>query len=251
MKKRCIAGITAFSLALGTVTLPAANAAVAVFDAENVAKAIETVTNTLNILNTATSQLSIEVANHLGLNKTTTDIILQKQQNAKQDILSGDAVIDPEILAQSDKKAGILNRNSTPTSLLNQQIGMISDIYNKRISLDKIYEITQNHAKVMEATQKDAVTMAQNIQTSDEKISSSVNDAITAAYNAEGHMQVMQSNATINAAGVQSIQNGNQLLAQILAAETVDSYVKNYEKAIQAQMLANSQKELNEWVSGF
>jgi type IV secretion system protein TrbJ len=228
-----------------------ANAAVAVYDAQNVAEAIQTVTNTLNILTNEQAQLALDILNSTSLDATKIISIFQKQQNAQGNILFGDASVDPEILAGAGKVPGILNRNTTPETVLMSKIGDISDIFNQKISLEDVFQMTQMNTKALDATYKDAATMAQNVQTSDSALNSSVNEALEAANHAQGYMQVQQANAAINAAEVQSIQNGNQLLANILASKSQEAYANNYEKAATAQLEQNSKTRLSKWVNNF
>ncbi|MGP1367608.1 MAG: hypothetical protein ACTTKW_09900, partial [Schwartzia sp. (in: firmicutes)] len=96
----------------------ASEAAVAVYDAQNVAEAIKMVTNTIEILKTGQAQLALDILNSTALSPEKLISILQKRTNAQGDILSGDATFDPSILAQQGKDPGILNRCTSVEAIL-------------------------------------------------------------------------------------------------------------------------------------
>ena len=118
--------------------------------------------------------------------------------------------------------------------ILKNEIGDVSKIF-KQGEIPTSYLSAQNSAKALDASYTDAAQTAQNIQRSDAMIAESVNQALSATTNAQGDMEVQQSLAAMQAANVQATQNGNQLLAQLLATQAQTGYVATYEKAITAQ----------------
>lgn len=226
-------------------------AAVAVYDAQNVAEAIKIVTNTLNILKNEQAQLALDILNSTSLTPEKIIAILQKQTNAQGDILAGDATVDPSILAQHGKTPGILNRCTSVESVLQKKIGNINDIFDGHVDLGNMWTISQGNITALDASYMDAARMAQNVQHADAKLRASVSEALEASNKAKGHMQVEQAGVAIQAAEVQSIQHSNELLANLLAMQAQKAYAENYEKAAIMQYEKNAADEMNAWVSRF
>ena len=111
--------------------------------------------------------------------------------------------------------------------------------------------MAQNNAKALDASFVDAATAAQGIQKSDDAISKSVDEAVKAAANAEGDMQVQQSLVALSAANVRATENSNRLLAQLVATQSQKGYADNLEKAAVEQLEEVSRQKLTEWVKNW
>lgn len=247
-------GVSASFIAMAP-TARTTQAAVAVFDAQNVAKAVEIVTQTLNIYNNVAQQLGLQKINMAKLNTGVWGQILNQQQKA-QTAQSGTgwdgshSDRDAEVLKSLGMTAGILNKTTTPEQILKNEIGDVSKIFKKG-EIPTSYLAAQNNARALDASFTDAAQTAQNMQRADAMLATSVNDALQATTNAQGDMEVQQSIAAMQAANVQATQNGNQLLAQILATQAQAGYARNMEKAITAQQEENSRQKLKEWISNW
>ena len=229
----------------------ASEAAVAVYDAQNVAEAIKMVTNTIEILKTGQAQLALDILNSTSLSPEKLISILQKRTNAQGDILSGDATFDPSILAKEGKDPGILNRCTSVEAILGKTIGNTQDIFDGRMDVGNMAIIGQRNIKALEASYQDAARMAQNVQHADSKLSAAVSEALKASNEAKGHMQIEQANTAISAAQVQTLQNSNELLANMLAVQAQKAYAENYERAALMQREKNSAEEMKAWVGRF
>ena len=246
-----VMGIGSSILVMPAVLRPG-HAAVAVFDAENIAKAIEMVTNTLNIQNLNLDQLSLQKINMKHLPDETTAQIDEQQKEADQ--WAGGTGAYANRSADLLKKMGlwpsILNTSSTPESILKSQMGYVQTIF-KSGEIPVMHEMAENNAKSMDASYVDAATTAQNIQKSDSAISKSVDEAVKAAASAEGDMQVQQSLVALSAANVRATENSNHLLAQLVATQSQKGYADNLEKAAIEQLEEVSRKNLSNWVKNW
>ena len=89
------------------------------------------------------------------------------------------------------------------------------------------------------------------MQYSDAELAKSIDDALEAANNAEGIMQVEQANAVIAAAQVRSIQNGNLILAQMAASTAQVQAANNMEDTMRRKAEQVAHQKLDEWVKSF
>lgn len=229
------------------------NAAVLVHDNENIAQAIETVANTYNILTNLQKQLLIDILNNKKLDTGKWLAILKGQAEAEAQNNNGDFCKTPIELSKSGELPGILNRHSTPTAVMASTIGRVQDVINGNNA-----EFWKNaddraftRAAAVESSIKDTAQTASNVQYSDAELAKSIDDALEAANNAEGLMQVEQANAVIAAAQVRSIQNGNLILAQMAASTAQVQAADNMEKTMIRKAEKVARDELGEWVRSF
>lgn len=244
-------------IALGVVTFAggafinstyrSSEAAVAVYDAQNVAEAIKTAINTATILTETQKQLALEILNTKSLSMGTLTSIFNEQQKAGADFLSGDATLPVSVLKSQGKIPGLLNRDTTVENILLNEIGSVQDVFNENKTLVDLYMDTAKNAKALESTYKDSVTAAENAGKSSEKLMKSVNEAVNAANNAEGQLQVQQAQVAVSAANFMETQNTNQLLSQYMASEIQKNYVQNREKAMAHEHSKRSVDEFKKW----
>ena len=244
-KKAVIAAGVVMGLGASVLVMPAvlrpSHAAVAVFDAENIAKAIEMVAHTLQKINM--KQLPDE----------TKEKLDQHDQEAKKGrdwANSSNATENADILKKMGLSPSILNKTTTPVDILKNQMGDLGKIF-KQGEVPVMHEMAQNNAKALDASFVDAATAAQGIQKSDDAISKSVDEAVKAAANAEGDMQVQQSLVALSAANVRATENSNRLLAQLVATQSQKGYADNLEKAAVEQLEEVSRQKLTEWVKNW
>lgn len=199
-------------------------AAIAVYDAQNVAEAIKTAINTATILTETQKQLVLEILNTKRININTLASIFNEQKNADDDFLSGDATIGAI--------PGLLNKDTTVENVLINEIGSVQDVFDENKTLVDLYLDTQKNIKALEATYKDSVQAAENAGKSSEKLMTSVNEAVDTANNAEGQLQVQQAQIAVSTANFMETKNTNQLLSQLMASVIQKNYIANREKAI-------------------
>lgn len=229
------------------------NAAVLVHDDSNIAEAIKTVTNTYNILTNLQKQLLIDIANIQKVEAGDWLSILKGQAESEAKKQNGDFCKTPEILAQTGELPGILNQHSTPTTVMTNTIGRVQDVIagNMHSAVQNQTEAAYTRAAAVEASAKDTAQMASNVQYSDAELAKSIDEALEAANNAEGILQVEQANAAIAAAQVRSIQNGNALLAQMAAANAQQQAADNMEKTIARKVGQTAADKFQQWVDSF
>lgn len=244
-----ILGVSASLIAM-LPTSKSTKAAVAVFDAENVAKAVEIVTNTINIYNTAVDSLNLEKINMKHIDPNILGDIFKKQDDAKKTgtWLDSHAERDIEILKEQGITPSILNKNTTPEQILMNEMGDVNEIFKMGATIPEMHLMAQNNGKALDASYKSAATASQSVQASDAQIDASVKEALDAAANAEGDMQVQQSLVALSAANVRATENGNQLLAQLVATQAQTGYADNLERAAVEQLEESSRQKLRQWI---
>ena len=149
-----------------------------------------------------------------------------------------------EVLEKMGKLPSILNRNSTPTAIMENEIGTIESVYNGDATVVDLYQRTMKNRKALDATYKAAAESAKNIQTADAKLSTTVNTAVDAANSAEGQKQVLQAQTSILAAQALATHNGNEALTNLVAMVAEEAYARNYEKAMTEKMEQDSRDSM-------
>ena len=224
-----------------------ARAAIAVYDAANVEQAIKTAVQTATILSETQKQLALEILNTKRLDFGVLGSIALQHAKAETGFLSGDATLDPEQLKAAGKSVGMLNSGTTAVNILTNEIGTVEDVLNNSKTLVDGVLDTQKNLKAMDATLLDAAQTANNSQTVSNELSNGVKQAVEAANNAEGQLQVQQAQAQILAAQYYETRNTNNLLASLLAAETQKAYVENREQAVGIRLNEEVGNGLKSW----
>ena len=170
--------------------------------------------------------------------------MVQSQQAAEDSLLSGDIMYPKDALEKMGKLPSILNRNSTPTAIMENEIGTIESVYNGDATVVDLYQRTMKNRKALDATYKAAAESAKNIQTADAKLSTTVNTAVDAANSAEGQKQVLQAQTSILAAQALATHNGNEALTNLVAMVAEEAYARNYEKAMTEKMEQDSRNSM-------
>ena len=124
-KKAVIAAGVVMGLGASVLVMPVvlrpSHAAVAVFDAENIAKAIEMVTHTLNIQNLNLDQLLLQKINMHHLPDAIKEKLGEYDREAQKDrdwASSSNASQNAEILKEMGLSPSILNKTTTPADIL-------------------------------------------------------------------------------------------------------------------------------------
>ena len=224
---------------LGAMSLSSRNAeaTILVYDQKNVEEAIKEAVQTAKILTEEQKQLALDILNTKSLDAKKLLAMVQSQQAAEKSLLSGDIMYPKEVLEKMGKLPSILNRNSTPTAIMENEIGTIESVYNGD-------QRTMKNRKALDATYKAAAESAKNIQTADAKLSTTVNTAVDAANSAEGQKQVLQAQTSILAAQALATHNGNEALTNLVAMVAEEAYARNYEKAMTEKMEQDSRDSM-------
>ena len=231
---------------LGAMSLSSRNseATILVYDQKNVEEAIKEAVQTAKILTEEQKQLALDILNTKSLDAKKLLAMVQSQQAAEKSLLSGDIMYPKEVLEKMGKLPSILNRNSTPTAIMENEIGTIESVYNGDATVVDLYQRTMKNRKALDATYKAAAESAKNIQTADAKLSTTVNTAVDAANSAEGQKQVLQAQTSILAAQALATHNGNEALTNLVAMVAEEAYARNYEKAMTEKMEQDSRDSM-------
>ena len=231
---------------LGAMSLSSRNAeaTILVYDQKNVEEAIKEAVQTAKILTEEQKQLALDILNTKSLDAKKLLAMVQSQQAAEDSLLSGDIMYPKDALEKMGKLPSILNRNSTPTAIMENEIGTIESVYNGDATVVDLYQRTMKNRKALDATYKAAAESAKNIQTADAKLSTTVNIAVDAANSAEGQKQVLQAQTSILAAQALATHNGNEALTNLVAMVAEEAYARNYEKAMTEKMEQDSRNSV-------
>ena len=233
---------------LGAMSLSSRNAeaTILVYDQKNVEEAIKEAVQTAKILTEEQKQLALDILNTKSLDAKKLLAMVQSQQAAEDSLLSGDIMYPKDALEKMGKLPSILNRNSTPTAIMENEIGTIESVYNGDATVVDLYQRTMKNRKALDATYKAAAESAKNIQTADAKLSTTVNTAVAvdAANSAEGQKQVLQAQTSILAAQALATHNGNEALTNLVAMVAEEAYARNYEKAMTEKMEQDSRDSM-------
>lgn len=240
-----------------TLTPSHSNAAILVYDAQNVAEAIKEAINTANILTENQKQVAMMLLNIKSLTGEKIAEILQQQVNAEKSFnwcKTGYDLDNLEAMIKEGKIPGILDV-STPWDekgarditgeILKKSIGNVDDIFASLSTPLDPYKQIQMNLKAVNATAASATRTAQAVQMSDQSYAKSIQLSLDAANNAEGTKQVQQSIAAMTATNAMETRNGNEMLSQLVGLTAEDIYAKNVERASAEKRLQDSKDALH------
>ena len=141
---------------LGAMSLSSRNAeaTILVYDQKNVEEAIKEAVQTAKILTEEQKQLALDILNTKSLDAKKLLAMVQSQQAAEDSLLSGDIMYPKDALEKMGKLPSILNRNSTPTAIMENEIGTIESVYNGDATVVDLYQRTMKNRKALDATYK-------------------------------------------------------------------------------------------------
>ncbi len=223
-KKSSVAVMAALSLLCVT---PKAEAAVLVYDAENVAQAIKTAITTANILTNEEKQLLLVILN---MKKLDANSLLK--------YLSNMASIERYPLDEKHEQIGVLSTKGTTDSFWQQNFRNIQSVINGRMTVMDAYYAGQAAYKAEADTNNDTVRSARLTQDMADKLSEQTMEALESSQKAEGNLQAVQANTQVLGAGVMSLIQSNNLLGSMTAAQAV-----KYQRELQEEVTA---KRINE-----
>ena len=232
-----------------------ANAAILVYDAENVAQTIKEVINTANILTENQKQVALALLNIKSLSVDKIAEIIQQQMQAEEDFnwCKTGEVNDPDVLLKEGKIPSIMATgpwdekpaHNITEELLRKCIGNVNDIFASLSAPLDPYKQIQMNLKAVNATGTTAIKTAQAVQRSDTKLAKSVQTSLDAANNAEGTKQALQALAAIDASNAMETRNGNAMMAQLVGMTAEDIYARNVERATAEKRMQDSKDALH------
>lgn len=224
LQKGCVV-LTAF-MSLTCLT-PKAEAAVLVYDAENVAQAIKTAITTANILSNEEKQLLLMILN---MKKLDANSLLKYLANMGS--------IERYPMDEKEAQIGVLSTKGTTDSFWAKNFRNIEAVINGRMTVMDAYYANQSAYKAEADTNNDTVRSARLTQDMADKLSEETMAALENSQKAEGNLQAVQANTQVLGAGVMSMIQGNNLLSSMTAAQAV-----KYQRELQEEVTA---KRINE-----
>lgn len=211
---------------------PKADAAVLVYDQENILQAMKTAINTASILTTAQKQLALQVVDMTSISADQLAALFESQTKSKQTILDENA-----------GKIGALTPNSSASNYWNENFSNIENILNGNMTVMDAYQANQKALKALEKTNQDAIHGAKTTQALQKNMNETIDEALTASANASGTKEAVQANTQTVAATAMGTLYGNNLLSEVLAmqASKYQKEVQDEANAIALQEQINSQ----------
>jgi len=207
VKKGAACLLAAMSLVCLT---PKAEAAVLVYDAQNVEQAIRTAITTANILSNEEKQLLLQILNMKKLDASILTKYLDKM-----------IALERYPLDERDGQLGVLSPKSTTDSFWQKNFRNIEAVINGKMTVMDAYYAGQAAYKAEADTNNDTVKNARLTQDLVEDLSQQAITALEASHNAEGNLQAVQAGNQVMGVGVMSLIQGNNLLSSMTAAQAV------------------------------
>jgi hypothetical protein len=204
-----------------------ADAAILVYDQENIFQAVKTAINTADILTNEQKQLALQIIDMTSMSSDKLEGLLQSQSKSKQIILD-----------ESQGKTGALLPKTSAGTFWNNTFSNIEDVLSGNITVMDAYSANQKALKAMEKTNQDALHGAKVTQSLQTNIAGTVNDALAASANASGTKEAVQANTQTVAAGTMGTLYGNNLMSEVLAVQ-----VMKYQKEAQDEANAMALRE--------
>ena len=261
MKKKVIIGL---GLAMGGLasfiamlpnTTPT-KAAVLVHDEKNIEQSIKEVMQTYEIIVKTQKQIDLMTTNMKSMDMATLTSFAKNLNAASAAVFgAGTVAISPEDLEKAGKVMGLYNKFKSTTEVLEKTIGKAQDVFDGNVSYNsakELYAQAQKTQKALEATYKDAAETAKVIQGEEEsKIDKLVKEALEKSNQAAGQKEVQQAKASLYAAMVSGIKNGNKLLSQSLGVQVQEAYARNQERAIMQQREKKDRERVSKFVESY
>lgn len=197
-----------------------ANAAILVYDTENILQAAKTAINTASIATDAQKQVALQILDMASMSSDQLTAFLKEQTNKQQ------AIWD-----EKQSKIGALSTQSTALSFWNENFQNVERVLNGDETVMDAYEANQKAIKALEKTNQDALHGAKTVQTANADLSGTLTNAVTAAANASGTKEAVQANTQAMAAAAMGTFFGNNLLSELVAAQAVKYEKENQEEA--------------------
>lgn len=224
LKKSIAGAMTALCL----ISLaPRAEAAVLVYDAQNVEQAIRTAITTANILSNEEKQLLLQILN---MKKLDTKSLMN--------YLSNMTALERFPLDEREGQIGVLAPKTTTDSFWRQNFRNIEAVLKGKMTVMDAYYAGQAAYKAEADTNNDTVKNARLTQDMAENLSKQAMNALKASSKAEGNLQAVQANTQVMGVGVMSMIQGNNLLSSMTAAQAV-----KYQRELQEEVTS---KRINE-----
>lgn len=196
------------------------DAAVMVYDEQNVAEAIKTAINTANILTETQKELALQIIDMTSMS-----------QNKLEDFLKRQVIKQDGILDESENKVGVLNGKTSVESYWENNFRNIESVLNGDITVVDAYNANQKAMKALEKTNYDALHNAKTTQIATQEMSENLSEVITNSANAEGNKEAIQANTQAVAATAMGVYYGNNLLSDLVAQQSLKHQKENLDEA--------------------
>lgn len=177
-------------------------AAIAVFDQQNIEEAIKTANQTFKILTEEQMQYALMLLN---MKKLDVGSLMEFLGTQDKNIA--------ELNKQVESYRGVLNKNKTLENIWKDTVGDFESVLNGDLTVYDMYKITKNRAKQAQDTVNDANIIVMNAQKTNKEVLEQSKKIMEKSNNAEGALQAQQANTA-------AITNETNAIAQELNALT-------------------------------
>ena len=204
-----------------------ANAAILVYDAENILQAAKTAINTSSIATNEQQQLALQILNMASMSPEQLIAYLKNLSN-----------IQTTVISENGSKIGALNAGSSAQSFWNENFQNVEQVLNGETSTMDSYTANQQALRALEKTNQDALHGAKTAQILGSSLNNTLTDAVTASANASGTKEAVQANTQAMSTAAAGTIYGNNLLAELIATQAV-KYEKETQDEAEAIALYN------------
>lgn len=220
-------------------------AAVAVFDEQNIAEAIKTAINTANILTETQKQLALDILNTKGFNNKILERFIKGTYNDIKDSQDSTQKVFDEGMASTDKATSIMHLDRSMTDFWADQIENVDAILSGNMTLTDLYNQYEKHRKAEEIMSKTSINVSREAVASAENVQERVNESLENSAEAEGQKEAVQANTQGIAAGVTAVETGNTIMATMLAQQAQKDAIENAEKMAAVKHEADVRNSVN------
>ncbi len=199
-----------------------AEAAVLVYDAQNVEQAIKTAITTADILTNEQKQLALRL---IDMRKMGASEILS--------YLTGMAQNQRYALDEKNSQIGILANTTSVDSFWEKNFHNVEAVLAGKMTVMDAFYAGQAAYKAEMDTNKDSLSMAGFTQAMSDEYMKQTQEALKRSSEAEGNLAALQAGTQVTGIGVMSMIQGNNLLSNMAASNAV-----KYQRELQEQAVA-------------
>lgn len=232
IKLAAIGAIAALSASAFVMPFTAqkSQAAVAVFDEQNIAEAIKTAINTANILTETQKQLALDILNTKGFDNGMLERFIKRAYNDIKKSQDSTQEVFDEGMASTDKATSIMHLNHSMADFWAKQIDNVDSILTGDMTMTDLYNQYEKHRKAEEVMSKTSIHVSREAVASAEKVQESVSESLENSAESEGQKEAVQANTQAIAAGVTAVEAGNTIMATMLAQQAQKDAIENAEQ---------------------
>lgn len=204
-------------------------AAIAVFDQQNIEEAIKTANQTFKILTETQMQYALMLLN---IKKLDVGTLMQFLGTQDKNIA--------ELNKQLESYRGVLNKSKTLENVWKDTVGDFESVLNGDLTVYDMYKITKNRAKQAQDTVNDANIIVMNAQKKNKEVMEQSWKIMDKSNNAEGALQLQQLQTAAITNETDAIVHEMNLLTGIISYHQMNRQDKEADRAYSQAVVTKS-----------